>query len=173
MRKTATTKHTPFASNLAYLAVMTDYTRAELQAAIGPKFRLVAIPKTQNASIHCNWLNGDKLAVIDFAQGIIDANLTVIWSEEDLAMMPDRTPDAKVIASARQELEEEVIYDWELAGFTVSANGTLEQQPILDNPNQKQPVYMVSLTKSVPTLKDAAETLSEMLKYQCKVTMSM
>lgn len=135
---------------------MSKYTLEQLQAAFGPNHRLVACAGTQKA--HIQRKDGRDLAVIDFEQGRIETRLTVTWDEKDLAAMPDRMPDAEIIAIARQEFVEELLDDWERAGFNVPSEGAVECHT---DPASKLkiPVYVVIATKAVPTIADAVETL--------------
>lgn len=150
---------------------MSNYTLEQLQAAIGPSLRLVACAGTQKARIHRK--DGRDLAVIDFEQRRIETRLTVTWDKKYLAAMTDGKPDQQTIAEAKQELVEEVIYDWELAGFNIPAEGVLERHPYPGQSNRKKPVYVVAVDKSVPTLADAVVTLRWFSDGWCTTTIEM
>ena len=142
---------------------MSTYTCQQLQQEIGSSISL--IPYDNDTKAHIKRPNGASLALIDFEQGRIEARLTVTWNKMALAGLPGRKPDAATIASARQELREEVLYDWDLAGFTIPDEGKLEQIPDPDHKNRKTMAYVVVATKSVPTRSDAAQALQAIDKF--------
>jgi hypothetical protein len=145
---------------------MINYTCEQLQAAIGRNLMLVPLACTQKASIQGR--DAEEYAVIDFKKRCMEARLTVIWDEKDVEAMPNGMPDTKAIAVARQELVEELLDDWNRAGFTVSAEGAIERHPISNQPDREQPVYVVLATKSVQTLVDAVETLRWFRPGRCE-----
>ena len=147
---------------------MNHYTCEQLQKTIGNRFELVPCIGTHKARV--NRGSRQDLATIDFEHGCIEARLTATWDETVLATMPGRQPDEAAIAHARQELIEEVIYDWELAGFTVPAGGALEWLPCPDQVDRKSPVYVVVVTRPIPTLGDAIEALLAIYKYCVRIT---
>ncbi len=51
---------------------------------------------------------------------------------------------------------------WEIAGFTVAEEGSLNSYGYRKEPETKLPMYEVEVSKDVPTLADAVETIQWM-----------
>lgn len=73
--------------------------------------------------------------------------------------MPEGFPDAQVIAAARQEIAEELQPDWEIAGFTVAEEGSVGWYWYRKEPETKLPMCRVDVSKAVPTLENAVQTI--------------
>ena len=136
---------------------MSNYTYDELEKALGPAFKLVSIGKDKTQA-RVLTEKGNDIAFIDFEDARIEADLDAKWRAAS-GHLPDEFPDAQAITAARQEIAEELEPDWEIAGFTVPEEGSVEWYWHANEPEVKLAMYRVNVSKEVPTLADAIETL--------------
>jgi hypothetical protein len=136
---------------------MSDYTYDQLEKALGPTFKMDPIGKDKTQA-RVLTADGFDIAFIDLEDGRIEADLDAKWYAAK-ETVPEGFPSAKAIAAARQEIAEELQPDWEIAGFTVPEEGSVEWYRYANDPETKLPMYRVEVSKDAPTLKEAVATL--------------
>ena len=136
---------------------MSKYTYDQLEQALGPTFKLDPIGKDKTQA-RVLTADGFDIAFIDLESGRIEATLDAKWHAAK-ETVPEGFPDAKAIAAARQEIDEELQQDWEIEGFTVPQEGSVSWYRYANAPETKLPMYRLEVSKDAPTLEAAVDTL--------------
>lgn len=138
---------------------MSSYTYEQLAKALGPDYKLK--PYGGKDQAHVLTTDGFDVAFIDIDGGRIEATLSAKWyAAKETA--PEGFPGLQDIAAARQEIAEELQPDWEIAGFAVAEEGAVSSFGYRNDPDAKLPMYEVDVSKDVPTLAAAVETIQWM-----------
>jgi len=97
--------------------------------------------------------DGFDITFIDLDSGIIEHEITVKWGNNEKGLQPDAADLA--LEAVGQEMRDV----WENAGFVVAESGSMGTYWYKKEPDINLPVYNVSVTKEVKTVKEAADTV--------------
>lgn len=137
---------------------MSSYTTEELKQALGTKYTLEPIGGN-NAQLRVLSESRFDIAYLDLAEQQIVCQLCLRWHGVENGIASEDFPSESDLASARQEISEELQMEWENAGFDVEEVGCTVDYWYTDDPKKRMGKYQVDAKKEVSSLEEAVNAI--------------